>query len=367
MVVSGLGLVAGARAEARVVRTGSDRAIVEARFSGLPDSISESVDAAGGSARRGGAARRAPGRGQREVAGPCSAAYRSRRPWVRTSAASWSRSTGSRSSATGLARTAARGARQGGRPGAGRGAGQVPRGLHHAPGGQRRARPRRRETRERAREQDLLTFGLEEIAAVAPEPDEDVALAAEAARLQAVDDLRLYASKASVALSGAEDDSGDDPNALGLVATARRALEAAATPTRPPNSLAGRPRSGAGRGPRRRAPPSYLPGWTRTPSASSGSLARCAAAGADSTLRRDRRRTCSRGRGGRRRAARAASRQRRPHRRARGARSRDLDATLVAGRPGCTRSGTLGGVRLHGLCRRELVALALPRASLRSR
>ena len=49
------------------------------------------------------------------------------------------------------------------------------------------------EAQERAREIELLRFGLEEIGRVAPQPGEDVALTAEAHRLQASDDLRVDA------------------------------------------------------------------------------------------------------------------------------------------------------------------------------
>ena len=52
MVVTGLGLVAGSRADARVVRNGLDRAIIEARFAELPASVLAAVDEAGCSAVR---------------------------------------------------------------------------------------------------------------------------------------------------------------------------------------------------------------------------------------------------------------------------------------------------------------------------
>lgn len=81
--------------------------------------------------------------------------------------------------------------------------------------------------RERARELDLLTFGLTEIAAVDPQPDEDLNLAVEAQRLQAVDDLRLAAHDAGVALTGDADAWDDAPNALGLLAAARKSLDSA--------------------------------------------------------------------------------------------------------------------------------------------
>ena len=81
--------------------------------------------------------------------------------------------------------------------------------------------------RERARELDLLRFGLDEIASVDPQPDEDVVLAGQAQRLQAVDDLRLAAHAAVMALSGDAEAWDDAPNALGLVAAARKSVDAA--------------------------------------------------------------------------------------------------------------------------------------------
>lgn len=76
----------------------------------------------------------------------------------------------------------------------------------------------------RARELDLLRFGLDEIAAVDPQPGEDQALAAEARRLQAVDDLRQSAQTAVVALTGDDEGFGENADALSLVAAARKAL-----------------------------------------------------------------------------------------------------------------------------------------------
>ena len=83
-----------------------------------------------------------------------------------------------------------------------------------------------RSAQERLRELDLLGFGLAEIARVDPRPGEDVALAAEARRLQSVDDLRLAAQAALAALAG-DEASYDAPDALGLVAAARKALDGA--------------------------------------------------------------------------------------------------------------------------------------------
>lgn len=78
---------------------------------------------------------------------------------------------------------------------------------------------------ERARELAVLEFGLEEIEKVDPQPEEDATLQAEARALQAVDDLRLAAKSALDALVGDDDAFDDQPNALGLVAHARKALE----------------------------------------------------------------------------------------------------------------------------------------------
>ncbi|MFT4164327.1 MAG: AAA family ATPase, partial [Microlunatus sp.] len=66
----------------------------------------------------------------------------------------------------------------------------------------------RTEAQQRAREIDLLRFGLDEIERVAPEPGEDVALAEEAQRLQASDDLRADAAAAIEALAGSDDEAG---------------------------------------------------------------------------------------------------------------------------------------------------------------
>ena len=76
----------------------------------------------------------------------------------------------------------------------------------------------------RNREIDVLSFGLDEIAAVDPQPGEDMALASEAVRLQASDDLRLLALQAQAALAGG-DDAFDEPGAIGLVAQARKSVD----------------------------------------------------------------------------------------------------------------------------------------------
>lgn len=59
--------------------------------------------------------------------------------------------------------------------------------------------------RERAREADLLRFGLDEVAAVSPQPGEDTELAAEEARLGHADTLRSAAEHARETLSSEEE------------------------------------------------------------------------------------------------------------------------------------------------------------------
>ncbi|GAB3759991.1 DNA repair protein RecN [Microlunatus parietis] len=74
----------------------------------------------------------------------------------------------------------------------------------------------------RAREIDLLRFGLAEIEKIDPQPGEDVELAAEATRLQRSDDLRQSAAAAMVALAGGEDEAG---GAMSAIAAARKEIE----------------------------------------------------------------------------------------------------------------------------------------------
>ncbi|MFA6298122.1 MAG: DNA repair protein RecN [Nocardioides sp.] len=76
--------------------------------------------------------------------------------------------------------------------------------------------------RERAREADLLRFGLGEVEAVAPEPGEDLSLAAEEARLGFSDTLRGAAEQAREALSSEQ----EAVDALATTAAARTALDA---------------------------------------------------------------------------------------------------------------------------------------------
>lgn len=88
-------------------------------------------------------------------------------------------------------------------------------------------RERTERSRELAREADLLRHGLSEIEAVAPEPGEDDALVEEARRLADADQLRETAAAAQQAIKGAADGEPDPPGALALIGAARRGLAGA--------------------------------------------------------------------------------------------------------------------------------------------
>jgi DNA repair protein RecN (Recombination protein N) len=84
---------------------------------------------------------------------------------------------------------------------------------------------RTRDARELAREAELLRHGIAEIEAVAPQPGEDVELATLAERLEHADALRVAARLAHNALLGDPDDPvGDANDVQTLLGLARRAL-----------------------------------------------------------------------------------------------------------------------------------------------
>ena len=85
----------------------------------------------------------------------------------------------------------------------------------------------RAEAAERVREAELLRLGVAEVELVAPQPGEDVALAGEIERLANADDLRAAAAGAQVALTG-DEDALDGTDALQLLVAARRSVSAAA-------------------------------------------------------------------------------------------------------------------------------------------
>lgn len=90
---------------------------------------------------------------------------------------------------------------------------------------------RRNRARELAQEADRLTFALREIDAVDPQPGEDDALANEIRRLSELDALRAAASGARAALAGGSDDAADEAadgptSATDRLAQAKAALTA---------------------------------------------------------------------------------------------------------------------------------------------
>jgi DNA repair protein RecN (Recombination protein N) len=88
---------------------------------------------------------------------------------------------------------------------------------------------RRRNARERSQEADLLKLGLDEISRVDPQPGEDDELRAEVQRLEHAEGLRVAAAQAAQALAGGVEVTDDAPDATQLLGTARRTLEAQAS------------------------------------------------------------------------------------------------------------------------------------------
>jgi DNA repair protein RecN (Recombination protein N) len=88
---------------------------------------------------------------------------------------------------------------------------------------------RRRNARERSQEADLLRLGLDEITRVDPQPGEEEELRADVQRLEHAEGLRTAAALAAQALAGGVEATDDDtPDATQLLGTARRTLEAQA-------------------------------------------------------------------------------------------------------------------------------------------
>jgi DNA repair protein RecN (Recombination protein N) len=222
MIVTGMGLLLGGRADPRAVRNGAERARVEGRLSGLEPGLVERVAAAGGEldddellvARHltaSGRSRAYLGGAQvpASVCGDIAAdliTIHGQSEQVRLGSTDRQREILDRFAGPGLAE---------------------PLDTYRAQYAERRRAGAelerlRSEALTRAREIDLLRFGLEEIEKVAPEPGEDVALAAETVRLQSADDLRAAASAALVALAGSEDEFG---GALTAVAAARKSVD----------------------------------------------------------------------------------------------------------------------------------------------
>ena len=87
---------------------------------------------------------------------------------------------------------------------------------------------RRANARARSQEAELLKLGLDEITRVDPQPNEDDDLRAEVQRLEHAEGLRVAAMQAAVALAGGVEVTEDAPDATQLLGAARRTLEAQA-------------------------------------------------------------------------------------------------------------------------------------------
>jgi len=85
---------------------------------------------------------------------------------------------------------------------------------------------RRRNARERSQEADLLRLGLDEITRADPQPGEDADLKAEAQRLEHAEGLRTAAQTAQQCLAGDADPTDETPDVTTLLGLARRTLEA---------------------------------------------------------------------------------------------------------------------------------------------
>ncbi|WP_099042309.1 DNA repair protein RecN [Mycobacterium neglectum] len=85
---------------------------------------------------------------------------------------------------------------------------------------------RTQRARELAQEADQLKFALNEIDTVAPQPGEDDALVGDIQRMSELDSVREAAQTARAALSGDDDPSPETASAIGAVGQAKSAMEA---------------------------------------------------------------------------------------------------------------------------------------------
>jgi DNA repair protein RecN (Recombination protein N) len=220
MVVEGLSLLFGARADAGLVRSGEDRAVVEGRIALRGDSpAAERVAEAGGELDDGALivsrTVSAEGRSRAHVGGrsvPVGVlsdlaehlvALHGQHDQQRLSRPAEQRSLLDRYAAVDLTEWTAAYER-----------------LREVTAMLADITARRRE---RAREADLLRLGLAEVAAVEPVAGEDETLRNDVARLAHADALRAASALAHTALAGDPDDT-DAPDATGLVGAARNAL-----------------------------------------------------------------------------------------------------------------------------------------------
>ena len=222
MVVSGLGLLLGERATAGIVRHGSAKALVEGRFTDV-DGLAEHLDELGADTDDGEllASRQVQANGRsRAMLGGAQVPVGQLGELLADVATIHGQSEQIRLGTPERQREVldAHG---------GQALGETLAAYRQAFEARREARAElanlRRSAQERNREIDLLTFGLDEIEQVDPRSGEDAQLADEAAKLQAIDDLRQLAARADEALSGSSEGDLDQPGAIGLVGEARKA------------------------------------------------------------------------------------------------------------------------------------------------
>ena len=222
MVVSGLGLLTGGKAESRLIRHGADRALVEGRLAVDPE-LAAAVDAAGGQVEDGEAllsrvllrSRSRALLGGAQVTAPALAdavgeriTIHGQSEQIRLGSTERQREVLDAFAGAALAADLAD---------------YRTRWAHQRQWSAELA-DLTSQAQARARELALLEFGLGEVEKVDPRPGEDEVLLAEQRRLQSVDDLRLAARTALVALAGDDEANTDDPSALGLLGGARKAL-----------------------------------------------------------------------------------------------------------------------------------------------
>jgi DNA repair protein RecN (Recombination protein N) len=233
MVVTGLQLLGGARADATRVRSGAERAVVEGRFStaelgdGVAAQVDEILDSSGAERDDDGSviaarsvSRDGPSRaylGGRSVPARSLSTFTTelltlhgQNDQLRLMRPDEQRAALDRFAAVGQALKRYRKLRE---------AWQAARGD---------LADRTARARELAQEADRLKFGLGEIDAADPQPGEDDALVADIRRLSELDALREAAQTARAALSGALDDgveSADGHSAADGVGQAKSALE----------------------------------------------------------------------------------------------------------------------------------------------
>ncbi|MBM9469608.1 DNA repair protein RecN [Nakamurella leprariae] len=225
MVVTALGLIGGARADAARVRAGADRAVVEARFEvGPTDAAIGLVEAAGGRLDDDGsviAVRTvtADGRSRAHVGGRAAPAA------TLAELATGLLAVHGQSEAIGLLRPAQQRVVLDRYAGLDTELETYRRVRTEWLAAAAELRDRRANARERAQREQVLRMGLQEIEAVAPQPGEDRDLVDEVRRLQNADTLREAAQTAATAVVGA-DTLTDTPTAVALVESARRSAAA---------------------------------------------------------------------------------------------------------------------------------------------